>query len=292
MRARFSRLGDLLRTTDASQISAFSTRFLLTVSATLGATYGLFMGFYAVRVRGWEGLYQLAASIIKLPLLFLLTIAVTFPSLYVFNTLLGSKLTFEQTLRTVGAWIAVILAVAASLGPILGFFTVSTESYHFIILLNVVLLGLSGTVGCASLFRMLRKAEQEAFDNEHANRTAIGSENAKADAEQSESDQHEGGSEATESDTSEQPGSAAREFLQRRTRPQIITRDELPRRDIATQTIGLWVVIFGIIGLQMSWVLRPFIGRPDIPFTLFRETESNAFAAILRTIGQLAGVNG
>jgi hypothetical protein len=276
MRARFSRLGDLLRTNDAGQVTAFPTRFLLTASAALGATYGLFMGLFAVRTNGWEGLAQLASSIVKLPLLFLLTIAVTFPSLYVFNTLMGSKLSFEQTLRTVGAWIAVILAVAASLGPILGFFTVSTRSYPFIILLNVILLGLSGFVGCASLFRMLRKAETEAVEAAQPETSAPPSRPAE---------------EPAENDPT-MPGDPTHHSPQRRAVIGAPTPSPDPNRDIASQTLSLWVIIFGIIGLQMSWVLRPFIGSPDAPFALFRDTESNAFAAILRVIGQLAGVNG
>lgn len=259
MKERLSRLGDLLRASNANLVPSLSIRFLLAAAACLGATYGLSMGLYAVRTRGWEGLLQLASSTIKLPLLFILTTAVTFPSLYVFNTLLGSRLTFEQTLRTVGAWIAIILAVAASLGPILGFFTVSTNSYPFMVLLNVALLGLAGLVGSASLFRMLSRAEEAA---EH-------------------------GTGRAQSPTHSEPTE---------THPQAPAPDQeraLPqpgrRRDVANQTLMLWVVIFGTIGLQMAWVLRPFIGGPNSAFVLFRDTQSNAFAAIFRAIGGLLG---
>ena len=38
----------------------------------------------------------------------------------------------------------------------------------------------------------------------------------------------------------------------------------------------------------MGWVLRPFIGTPDLPFELFRaKRESNFFAAFFGALGQL-----
>src|SRR5436190_14173468 len=71
---------------------------LVGVLILLGMVAGACSGLFAVitrwphpeqRVWGWE---QLLASTAKVPLLFLLTLLVTFPSLYVFNALVGSKL--------------------------------------------------------------------------------------------------------------------------------------------------------------------------------------------------------
>ena len=49
----------------------------------------------------------------------------------------------------------------------------------------------------------------------------------------------------------------------------------------------IWVIIFALVGSQMSWVLRPFIGNPNMPFEWFRERESNFFEAILGVIQSL-----
>lgn len=39
-----------------------------------------------------------------------------------------------------------------------------------------------------------------------------------------------------------------------------------------------WLFIFGFVGIQMGWVLRPFVGAPDIPTRFFRENAwSNAY---------------
>jgi hypothetical protein len=48
-----------------------------------------------------------------------------------------------------------------------------------------------------------------------------------------------------------------------------------------------WVILFGLVGAQMGWVLRPFIGRPGLPFTWFRTRESNFFEAVWRAIVSL-----
>ena len=88
----------------------------------LGAVYGFFMGWYAIMGREPAEYMQLVASMVKLPALFLLTLLVTFPSLYVFNALVGSRLSFGATLRLLVGAIVVNVTVAASFGPILGFF--------------------------------------------------------------------------------------------------------------------------------------------------------------------------
>jgi len=70
-----------------------------TMLVLLGASYGFFMGGNAVVARAEPEYRQLLASSIKVPLLFLLTGAITFPSLYVFNALLGTRLSIESMLK-------------------------------------------------------------------------------------------------------------------------------------------------------------------------------------------------
>ena len=49
----------------------------------------------------------------------------------------------------------------------------------------------------------------------------------------------------------------------------------------------LWMVVFGLVGAQMGWVLRPFLGDPTKPFSWFRARESNFFEAILSTLSNI-----
>jgi hypothetical protein len=46
-------------------------------------------------------------------------------------------------------------------------------------------------------------------------------------------------------------------------------------------------LLFGLVGAQMGWVLRPFIGNPALPFTWFRPRTSNIFQAVLNALANL-----
>lgn len=72
---------------------------MLVVIFVLAVTYSACMGSFALwRATGpvWG---QLAAATVKTPALFLLTLAATFPSLYVFNALVGSRLNCVAVFR-------------------------------------------------------------------------------------------------------------------------------------------------------------------------------------------------
>lgn len=129
----------------------------------LGACYGLFMGLFAVFTRGVPGMEQMAATMLKVPLVFILTLAVTYPSLYVFSAMLGAKHGPASLLRILIAAIVVNLAVLASFGPITGFFTLTTTSYPFMKLLNIAFFALAGCIGLEFLRKALFRLE---FDSD------------------------------------------------------------------------------------------------------------------------------
>jgi hypothetical protein len=54
--------------------------------------------------------------------------------------------------------------------------------------------------------------------------------------------------------------------------------DEHPRHRLM---IRLWLALYAFVGTQMGWMLRPFVGAPDVAVTFFRdEPFSNAYVAI------------
>jgi len=55
----------------------------------------------------------------------------------------------------------------------------------------------------------------------------------------------------------------------------------------AKSVFRIWTIVFALVGAQMSWVLRPFIGYPMAPFEWFRERESNFFIAVLQALANL-----
>jgi hypothetical protein len=71
----------------------------------------------------------------------------------------------------------------------------------------------------------------------------------------------------------------AQAVMRRRYRP-LIARNRAHR-----VTLWLWVALYAFVGIQMGWMLRPFIGSPDLPVTFFRqEPFSNAYVFVLRLI--------
>ncbi|MHC4703140.1 MAG: hypothetical protein ACYTFQ_21455, partial [Planctomycetota bacterium] len=94
----FKQLDEILRG-DATRMSSLTDGRIKTpisglsiAVGLLGVLYGLCVGSFAMIRTGGQAYMQLIAGAIKLPMLFFLTLAVTFPSLYVFNALIGTRL--------------------------------------------------------------------------------------------------------------------------------------------------------------------------------------------------------
>jgi hypothetical protein len=166
-----------------------------------GALYGAVMGSFG----GWgEGRYwQAVYAAVKVPLLLLATFALTLPSYFVLNTLLGLRDDFPEVLRAVGVTQAGVAVVLAALAPYTVVWYLTSGDYHEAILFNAAMFA------AASL--------------------------------------------------------AAQGLLRRHYRP-LIARDPRHRR-----LLRGWVGLYAFVGIQMGWVLRPFIGDPAQPIDFFRE---------------------
>ena len=228
---------------------------LSVVIILLGVLYGLCAGSFTVIRTGGQAYMQMIASAIKLPLLFFLTLAVTFPSLYVFNALIGTRLSVASAFRLLIAALGVMLAVLASLGPIVIFFALSTKSYHFMLLLNVATSTVAGVLGLGFLLRTLDRLVIVQEDIEISNFEAS-LENAP--------------DEEAKEKRIEPTGALDR-------MGKVTTRK-------AKGVFRIWTIVFALVGAQMSWVLRPFIGSPALPFEWFRVRESNFFIAVVNSL--------
>jgi hypothetical protein len=51
----------------------------------------------------------------------------------------------------------------------------------------------------------------------------------------------------------------------------------------------IWILLFGFVGTQLAWTLRPFFGSPGKPFELFRDIDGTFYGDILSTLGGLFG---
>lgn len=270
----------LRRSSDGETCIEQSLWRLLLAAACSGGLYGSFVGWFAIKSFGWPGWMQIVAAAVKIPLLFMLTLAVTFPSLYLFSALLDAPLGFRQTLRLLMTAILVTLAAAASFGPILGFFTLSTESYAFMLLLNVALLGTAGVIGMAFLMVRMRTAESEVSAQEQE-ATEHRAEVAETSTEPK----------TAERSTDEPPPSVPpRVATWSRTQTHSALRGLPPTIHRGSGLLQLWILIYGLVGVQMAWILRPFVGNPEGELAFFRPVGGNFFEGLFRAIERLLGV--
>jgi hypothetical protein len=213
---------------------------LAVVILLLGAAYGIFMGVYGLSSREVAEYRQIVSSMWKVPALFLLTLLICFPSLYVFSTLLGSRLSFVATLKTLLGIVAITVTVLASFGPIVAFFSLSTENYSFMKLLNVAFFAVAGLLGVGALLKALR--------------FLLGPPPL-----------------PTTGDTP----------------PVIGQRSAVGEDRQIKRVFRIWILIYALVGAQMGWVLRPFIGDPHSPFAWFRARQANFFIDVWQTILKL-----
>ena len=211
--------------------AASNTRSCFWVFLALTMVYGLIMGSQSLFRGNPEGWKFALASAVKLPFLFLLTLAICLPLLYVLNVLIGPRARFGTVLGLLMASVAVTSIVLAACALILGFFMLSTKSYAFIKLLNVFIFALAGGYGVWFLGK--------------------------------------GMAELTPAPAQAKPDGA---------------------RGVGT-ILTWWLITYGIVGTQMAWILRPFVGDPASRFTFFRSLESNFYVNVVETIGKLLRVD-
>lgn len=186
----------------------------------------VFLAAYGAVMGGAHSVFQSLASAVKVPVLFLATLAICVPSLHYFNILFGSRQTIEQTLALILTAVSTTSVLLFSLAPITLFFLLTSPQYEFFKLLNVAFFALAGGLGIAFLrlgMRIVTESEGDA---------GVGS-----------------------------------------------------RRTV----FFIWVLLYGFVGSQMAWTLRPFLGDPTKEFILFIQLGGNIYADIARTLAALLG---
>lgn len=215
---------------------------LVLLLIVLAAFYGACMGAFSVLTQGGADWRQVLASAMKVPTLFSLTLLITLPSLYTFNALLGTRLTLVPVVHLMLGALGVTIAVLASIGPIVAFFSVSSTSYSFIVVLNVVVFAISGGLGLRFLSHVLRQSAPLPVMT---------------------------------------TGPAEGE--------EAVVIDIHARRPRVGRILWIWMLVFGLVGMQLAWLLRPFIGTPDRPFAWFRPRSGNFFESVYLHLQRLIG---
>ncbi len=184
-----------------------------------------FFALYGAIIGSFSGGLQMVASAIKLPALYLITLAICLPTLYFFDVITGSRRSFGQYLALLLASMSIIGVMLFSFAPIILFFRLSINDYRFFQLLNVVIFTITGLVGINVFYRSLIYINEQDSESPK-NRTTM---------------------------------------------------------------IRGWLVLYGFVGSQLGWTLRPFFGTPDKPFQLFRNLESNFYFHIWHVITSAIG---
>lgn len=109
-------------------------RGLIATTFLFGIAYGAVMGAYAgLSPDRWQ---QMLYSAIKVPLLILVSFALSVPSFYVFHALLGLSRDFPAALRGLAATQSAMAIILASLAPLTALWYVSVADYNAAITFN------------------------------------------------------------------------------------------------------------------------------------------------------------
>lgn len=229
---------------------------LLIASSAFFAVYGAIIGASS----SWQ---QVISSAIKLPALYLITLLICLPTLYFFDILFGSKLTFSQYAALILTTVSVISVLLFSFAPVTLFFLISIHEYNFFLLFNVAIFTITGLVGVKMFYEGMRSvtATEDRLQLVNADLTSapIG------------------------------------DFLPSDAISKAVSRSadgdlDYGLQKTRTRLLQLWLVLYAMVGCQLGWTLRPFFGAPNETFNLFRSLEGNFYGQVWRSLLTLLGV--
>lgn len=212
----FSTVISLLRDRKEFLAEIYDGVGLKTKMAALLISSSCFFALYGAIIGSYHSLPQVASSAIKLPALYLITLVICLPTLYIFNALFGSKQTIGQHFTYLLTAVSVIAILLCGFAPVTLFFLITVNDYSFFLLLNVAIFGLTGIIGVTFLYQVMKPIS----DND-------GDQGAKV------------------------------------------------RKNI----LRFWLVLYGFVGSQLGWTLRPFLGSQG-QFELFRPREGSFFSGV------------
>jgi hypothetical protein len=191
-----------------------------------------------------------------------------------------------QAITLIMTCITVMSVLALAFAPISLFFLITAHNYEFIKLLNVSILVLSALVGLRFLtsgMAALNAYQQQQLAAEQA--VAAAAEQAAAQAEIAAIPAQSDGSLVAA-----QGAGGVAVLPMAPAAPSLVIRPALappPPRPASMTLLYIWILLFGFVGTQLAWTLRPFFGSPDEPFQVFRHLEGTFYEDIFRTIGNL-----
>jgi hypothetical protein len=279
----------LLRDREGVWQQIIEERDLRELSGQMLASSAVSLGLYGAVLGASNSFAQALSSTAKLPLLFLATLAICLPTLYLFNLVFGAKLSMMQAVTLILVSVTVTSVLTLAFAPISLFFLISAHNYSFFKLLNVCILALTAVVGLRFLTagmrtlnhhqEMLRMPPIPPMVPVPAAPPVAPPPVAPPSAEAVPAAPN-GGVPA--------PAGGPVALAVRVPPPaQAPVRPMPVPRSNSMSLLYIWILLFGFVGTQLAWTLRPFFGDPGRPFALFRHIEGTFYADIAHTIGRL-----
>jgi hypothetical protein len=267
----------LLRDRDAVWRQIIEERDLRGLTGQMLASSAISLALYGAVLGASNSWMQALSSLIKLPLLFLATLAICLPTLYLFNLVFGARLSVMQAVTLILVSVTVTSVLTLAFAPISLFFLISAHNYPFFKLLNVCILVLTALVGLRFLTEGMRalNAHQAALRApapvvvepapELVPAAAIAIPN--------------GGTAGVSRPIPPAPPPPGLP-------PQRPPAPVVPQSG-SMSLLYIWILLFGFVGTQLAWTLRPFFGDPGQPFALFRHISGTFYADIVHTIARI-----
>jgi hypothetical protein len=159
---------------------------------------------------------------LKVPVLFVLTLAICAMAFYVLNLALGIRLHLMPVMTTMAFGLAATGVMLGVLAPITALFSIVTENYHFMKVLHLLVFALSGLFGVKVLYRGL------------------------------------------------------------------IALAPNGSRGVAALVLAC-LLLYCVVGGQVAWTLKPFLGTPYLPATPpFRAESGNIYVSFFQSLSHVA----
>lgn len=238
------------------------------IPALCGAVIAFFC-VYGFILGAFHSVAQAFSSAIKLPLLFLATHLICFPALYVFNMLFGSRIRIDQYFTMLLGSAATMSVLMLGFAPIAFLYLITTDHYHFYKLLNVALFSIAGIVSVRFFYQGMLALNVEDAALKLSDATP----------------------ERRPSEIGDETADTQQEVIQQKSKR--VSRLESAPADpqfIRRRIIRVWIVLYAIVGSQLSWSLSPFLGDPAQPFMIIHDGDGNFFMNVLQALFKALGL--
>jgi glucan phosphoethanolaminetransferase (alkaline phosphatase superfamily) len=68
---------------------------------------------------------------------------------------------------------------------------------------------------------------------------------------------------------------------------QLLSKEDEEGLETRMNILRFWLILYGFVGTQLAWTLRPFFGTPGSPFEIFRQMQGNFYLDIVKAIGEI-----